>query len=160
KKKTELPDKTKVWESIVTDKGSSRSLWTKTWYKDGTSFSLSTESDTLTQPSAFVKNFFETFTPAYSLKGIDPFVKKSNLFFADFMSTDSVLHKRAVKHIEDIDLDSADLPQLKKIIAGLNWDEKKYLDTKKSLIEKLGDINTTASSDCLKELYYALGDTV
>jgi hypothetical protein len=160
KKKTELPDRTKVWESIVTDKGSSRSLWTKAWYKDGISFSLSTETDTLTQPGAFVKNFFETFTPAYTLKGINPFVKKSNLFFEDFMSTDSVLHKRAVKHIDDIELDSSDLPQLKKIIEGLNWDEKKYLDTKKSLIEKLGDVHTNASSDYLKELYYALGDTV
>ncbi len=160
KKKTVLPNKMKVWEAIVTDTGSSRSLWTKTYCKDGIGFSLATESDTLTQPSAFVKKFFETFTPADTLKGINPFVKKSNLFFEDFMNKDSVLHKRAVKHIDDIELDSLDLPQLKKAIAWLNWDEKKYLDTKKSLVEKLGDINTSAASEYLKELYYALDDTV
>jgi uncharacterized protein YbaP (TraB family) len=160
KKKMELPGKMKVWEAIVTDTGSSRTLWTKTYYKDGIGFSLSTESDTLSQPSGFVKKFFETFTPADTLKGINPFVKKSNLFFDDFMSKDSLLHKRAVKHIEDIDLDSTDLPGLKKAIARLNWDEKKYLETKKSLIEKVADMNTRAASDYLKELYYALDDTV
>ena len=30
----------------------------------------------------------------------------------------------------------------KKAIASLNWNEKKYLDTKKALINKLGDIKT------------------
>lgn len=160
KKKTELPNKMKVWEAIVTDTGSSRSLWTKTYYKDGIGFSLSTESDTLTQPSSFIKQFFETFTPADTLKGMNPFVKKSSLFFEDFMSKDTALHKRAVSHFDDIYLDSSDLPQLKKAITLLNWNEKKYLDTKKSLIGKLGDINASAVSDYLKELYYALDDTV
>ncbi len=160
KKKTELPNKMKVWELVITDTGSSRALWGKSFYKDGVGFSLATQTDTLSQPSAFVKRFFETFVPADTLKGVNPFVKKSNLFFEDFMSKDSVLHKRAVKHIDDIDLDSSDLPQLKKGIALINWNEKKYLDTKGSLINKLGDINTNASSDFLKQLYYALDDTV
>ncbi len=160
RKKTELPDKMKVWETVVTDTGSSRTLWTKSFYKNGIGFSLMTEYDTLTQPSAFVKKFYETFAPADTLKGINPFVKKSNLFFADFMSKDSVLHKRAVKHIDEIDLDSSDLPRLKKAIAFLSWNEKKYLDTKKSLISKLDDIQTDASADYLKELYYKLNDTV
>jgi uncharacterized protein YbaP (TraB family) len=160
RKKTELPDKMKVWEAIVTDTGSSRTLWVKTFYKDGIGFSLVTESDTLTQPSTFVKKFYETFTPADTLKGINPFVKKSNLFFEDFMSKDSVVHKRALKHIDEIDLDSSDLTQLTKAIAFLNWNEKKYLDTKKSLISKLGNIKTAASANYLKELYYKLNDTV
>ncbi len=160
KKKTELPNKMKVWEAIVTDTGSSRMLWTKIYYKDGIGFALATQSDTLSQPSAFVKKFFETFTPADTLKGINPFQKKSNLFFEDFMSPDTALHKRAVKNIDGIDLDSTDLPKLKKAITSLNWKEKKYLDTKQSLVGKLKDIKTTAADDYLKELYYALDDTV
>ncbi len=160
KKKTELPNKMKVWELMITDTGSSRLLWGKSFYKDGIGFSLSTQTDTLSQPSTFVKQFFETFLPADTVKGVNPFVKKSNLFFGDFMSKDSVLHKRAVKHIDDIDLDSSDLLQLKSAIAFVNWNEKKYLDTKGSLINKLGDINTNAASDYLKQLYYALDDTV
>ena len=160
KKNTVLPNKMKVLEMIVTDTGSSRALWGKAFYKDGIGFSLSTQTDTLSTPSSFIKSFFETFTPADTLKGVNPFEKKSNLFFEDFASKDSVVHKRAVKHIAEIDLDSSDLPQLKKVVARLNWDEKKYLDTKGLLINKLGDIKTNASADYLKQLYYALDDTV
>lgn len=160
RKKTELPNKMKVWETVFTDSGSSRIIWSKSFYKDGTSYSLITETDTLTAPSAFIKDFYETFSPADTLKGIDPFTRKSNQFFADFMSNDSVRHKLAVKYIDDIDLDSADFPQLKKAVNSLNWNEKKYLDTKKSLIGKLGDIQTKPSADYLKELYFAAGDTV
>lgn len=160
KKKSALPNKMKVWEMIITDTGSSRALWGKSFYKDGVGFSLATQTDTLSQPSAFIKRFFETFAPADTLKGVNPFAKKSTLFFEDLASTDSVLHKRAVKHIDEIDIDSTDLPQLQKAIASLNWNEKKYLDTKGSLINKLGDIKTKSSSDFLKQLYYALDDTV
>lgn len=160
RRKSELPNKIKVWESIVTDSGSSRTLWAKAYYKDGIGFSLVTQSDTLSQPSSFVKKFYETFSPADTLKGMNPFEKKSKLFFDDFMSSDSLLHKRAVKHIGDIKLDSADMPSLKNAIAWLNWSEKKYLDTKQSLINKLGDIKTNESALYLKSLYYALDDTI
>ena len=76
------------------------------------------------------------------------------------MSSDSVAHKRAVKGIYQIKIDSSDLFSLKKAITSLNWKEKKYLDTKKSLIGKLDDITTKQASDYLKELYYAAGDTL
>lgn len=159
-KKSELPGKTRVWESIISDTSSSRALWTKVIYKNGNGYSLATQLDTLTAPSAFVKRFFETFDPADTLKGVDPFEKKSALFFADFFSPDTVLHKRAVNHIGEVYLDSSDLPRLKKAIASLNWKEKKYLDVKKEFINVLGGIPTRATADYLKELYYALDDTV
>jgi len=160
RKKITMPEKMKGWESIVTDSGSSRTLWLKTFYKNGISYSLMTESDTLSQPSAFVKKFYETFTPADTLKGIDPFAKKSKLFFNDLASNDSTLHKRAVKQISDINIDNEDLPLLEKAIVSVNWNEKKYLDTKKSLISKLGDLKTETATDYLKGLYYKLNDTV
>src|SRR5258705_10239689 len=73
RRKTELPNKIKVWETVVTDTGSSRTLWVKSFYKNGIGFSLITESDTLTQPSAFIKKFYETFTPWDTLQGVNPF---------------------------------------------------------------------------------------
>ena len=160
KKKSVLANKMKVGELILSDTGSSRALWGKSFYKDGIGFYLITQTDTLTKPSPFVSQFFQSFIPADTLKGVNPFEKKSTLFFEDFMNKDSLRHKRAVKHISDIYLDSTDLPQLKKTIAWLNWEEKKYLSTKSSLINKLGDIKTSLSADYLKTLYYALDDTV
>lgn len=160
RKKYELPNKMKVWESIVSDTGSSRSIWAKTFYNNGLGFVLVTQLDTLSKPSAFVQSFYDSFTPADTLKGSDIFKKKSGFFFADFMSTDSVAHKRAVTNISTIKLDSTDLPQLKKAIASIDWKEKKYLETKKSLIGKLDVIKTRKAADYLKESYFAAGDTL
>lgn len=160
KKKYELPGQTKVWESIITDTGSSRTVRSKTFYKNGIGYSIITQSDTLSKPSFFVQSFFESFVPVYSVQGIDPFSKKSDLFFADFMSNDSVAHKRAIKNLYAVKFDSSDLPQLKKAISFLGWEEKKYLDIKKALIGKLDDIPTKQAADYLKELYYAAGDTL
>jgi len=160
KKSYDLPDKTKVWESVVTDTGSSRTLWSKTFFKNGIGFALLTQSDTLSKPSSFVQSFFDSFSPCDTLTGNNPFAKKSGLFFSDFMSADSVAHKRAVKEIYNVKLDSTDLQDLKKSVSYLSWKEKKYLDTKKMLIGKLDEIKTSQSSDYLKELFYAAGDTL
>lgn len=160
KKRNELPNGIKVWETVVSDTGSSRSFWAKVFYKDGIGFSLMSQSDTLSKPSSFIKNFYESFAPVDSLKGVNPFEKKTTVFFKDFFSSDSVEHKRAVSHIAEINIDSSDMPQLTKAIASLNWSEKKYLDTKKALISKLDKIQTKESAAYLKNLYYALDDTI
>lgn len=160
RKKTDAPGGMRISEIVITDSGSSRTIRSKNYYKDGISFSITTQGDTLTPASQFVQDFFESFTPADTLKGLNPYVKKSDLFFSDFNSNDSVVHKRAVKGIAEIKLDSADLPQLKQLINSLNWKEKNYLDVKESLINKLGDIRTATAAAFLKDLYYALDDTV
>jgi hypothetical protein len=160
KKRYVLPNKMKVRERIISDTGSSRTLWAKVFYKDGIGFALMTQGDTLTKPSAFVRSFFDSFVPVDTLKGNNPFSKKSHLFFADFMSSDSTIHKRAIKGIYQVKIDSTDFVPLSKAIASLNWKEKRYLDTKKMLIGRLDDIKTKAASDYLKQLYYAASDTL
>ncbi len=153
-------DKMISWEFQISDTGSSRMLWVKSFYKNGIGFSLMTQCDTLTKPSMFLKNFFETYTPADTLTGINPYEKKSKLFFADLFATDSLVEKRAYRGIDRMDFDSADFPGIKKAITLLNWDKKKYLEHKKIWVEKLSAVNTKQSADFLKELYYAAGDTV
>lgn len=160
RKSIELPDGMKIWETVLTDTGSSRTVWSKTYYKNGIGYALLTQSDTLSQPSQFVRSFFDSFRPADTLKGVDPFTKKSDLFFADFMSSDTSAHKRAVKSIYTVSLDSSDLPQLQKIINSLDWKEKKYLEIKKELVARLDDMKIKGASDYLHHLYYAAGDTV
>lgn len=160
KKEYELPNKVKVWDVVVSDTGSSRSLRTKYIYKDGIYHSVTVEMDTLTPPSDFVRNFFESFAPADTLKSINPYTKKISAFIDDFMSTDTTTHKRAVSSIGIVTFDSTDLPVIKKMVQSLNWNEKKYLDTKKAVISKLYRIRTKESSDYLKQLFYAAGDTV
>jgi uncharacterized protein YbaP (TraB family) len=155
-----LPNKMKAWEVVLSDSGSSRMLWEKSFYKDGIGFSIMTQGDTLTTPSLFVRSFFETFTPADTLQGTDMFVKKSNLFFEDFLSKDSVAHRRAVKGIYSVKLDSSDIGGLKKVISSIGWSEKDYLGVKKQLIRKLTGMKDPAATNYLKELYQAAGDTL
>ncbi|MBC7948198.1 MAG: TraB/GumN family protein [Chitinophagaceae bacterium] len=160
KKKHTMPDGMKVWETIVSDTGSSRALWSKTYYKSGIGYSLITQIDTLSKPGSFVQTFFDSFDPADTLKGSDPFTKKTALFLSDLLSTDSIRQKRARRGIALVNIDSADFPGVKSAIGTLNWTEKKYLDTKKQLISKLAEVKTKITSDYLKDLYYAVGDTV
>ena len=160
RKKYYLPGNWRVLEFQLSDTSSSRLVWTKSFYRSGVTFSLATEGDTLTPASSFVKTFFESFTPDTALGGYNPFVKKSGLFFTDYFSSDTFLHRRAIRSIEEVTFDSTDFAQVKKAIAFLNWSDRKYIQTKKSLIGKLGEIKTKSSSDLLKQLYYDASDTV
>ena len=134
KKKFSLPDGWRILEFQLSDTNSSRLIWTKSFYKNGIGFSLVTEGDTLTSPSSFVKSFFETFAPSDTLNGFNPFEKKSTAFFNDFFSKDTALRKRAIKAIDQLELDSADFSQVKRALSTINWSYKKYLQTKKSLV--------------------------
>jgi hypothetical protein len=125
KKRYELPDKTKVYEYVIGDPKSSRYIQNKVFTKKGVNYWLQTEGDTLSKPSAFISNFFESFTPADTLKGVNPQEKKTKIFFEDFFNKDTLRHRKAVVNVDKLDFDSTDFPQLKKSIQSLTWKEKK-----------------------------------
>ena len=160
KKRSVMTDKTKVVEVMTSDTNSSRVIWSKAFYKNGIGFVLMTQTDTLTAPSSFVKNFFENFLPSDTLKGHNPFVKKSAIYFNDFFSTDSVIRNRAILSVKQVKFDSSDLPMLEKAINSFNWSEKYYLARKISFINKLGSIANNESANILLKIYNAADDTV
>lgn len=159
-KTSELPNKIKVWEYTAGDKKSSRVIRVKLFNHNGITTTLMTQSDTLSQPSAFVSEFFRSFMPADTVKGADPHTKKSGLFFEDFFGKDTLLRKKAIHNVGSVEMDSSDFVPLKKAINSLTWKEKKYLDTKKDFVFKLGEVSTKASADFLKDIYYTAGDTL
>ena len=120
-----------MWETVLTDTNSSRAIWMKTFYKNGVVFNIKTETDTLTRPSLFLSHFFQSFAPADSIRGRDLLKKASDIFFADLFSTDSAARKRAINSVTVASFDSTDLPQFKKAITTLNWNDKNYLNAKK-----------------------------
>jgi len=160
KKVDTLTDKTIVAEYELGSKNSSRILKAKTIYKDGRGYRLEAQLDTLSAPSSFITNFFQTFTLTDTAKGIDPKKKKTELFFSQFFSKDTIQHKTAVKNLHMIQVDSTDFSQVKKGIESLSWKEKKYLEVKKDLIGKFSSMPTKEASDYLKAIYYAAGDTI
>lgn len=160
KKKSELPGNMKVLELIASDTNSSRAIWSKTFYKNGVAFILMTQIDTLTEPGSFVKSFFDNFTPADTITGINPYEKKSKIFFDDFFNIDTTLRRNASQAIGQVELDSTDLDLLTKAIQSFKWTDKKYLDLKVSFINKLSGIHTKECADLLSKIYYDAGDTV
>lgn len=160
RKSEKLTDGTRTRETILTDTGSSRTLWGKTYYKDGVYYLLRTAYDTLSAPSPFLKNFFETFKIADTVRGINPFERKTKLFFEHLASSDTLIRKKAIKAIDEIDIDSTDFLSLVKAVNSLTWEQKNYLKIKSSLISRFSEIPTKAATDYLKQLYYAATDTV
>ena len=159
-KKNTLANGTVIFDYEIGNKNSSRMVKAKVITKGGSRYKLETETDTLSGPSAFIRSFFETFTPTDTAQVFDTRKKKSTLFFSQFFSTDTTLHKTAVKNTGNQLMDSEDFPQLKRAIESLGWKEKRYLDTKKELIGKLSYMPIKEASDFLKTMYYAAGDTV
>jgi len=160
KKDYELPNKMKVLEYVMGDPKSSRYIIGKSFSRNGVLYNLQTEGDTITKESAFITNFFESFVPSDTVKNADPAERKTKIFFGDFFSNDSSLHKKAVVNVNDVDFDSTDFSQLKKAIQSLTWKEKKYVDVKNDFVWQLGKTKSNAAADFLKEIYYAAGDTV
>lgn len=160
RKKYELANKTTVLEYVIGDPASSRYVRGKLFNRDGVHHRLETEGDTLTAPSSFITGFFDSFVPSDTVKGTNIKERKSKLYFADYFSADTLLHKRAVKNINRMDFDSSDFGQLKKIIQGLNWNEKKYMDVKKSFVWQLSGVRSNESANYLKDIYYSAGDTI
>jgi uncharacterized protein YbaP (TraB family) len=160
KKVDTLSDKTIVTEYELGNKNSGRILKSKSIEKDGKGYSLQTQLDSLSAPSAFITSFFETFAPVDTVKGVDVKKKKAGLFFSQFFSKDTTEHKIALKNLYQVQMDSTDFPELKKAIESLSWREKKYLDTKKEFIEKLSSIATNEAAEYVKGIYYAAGDTI
>ena len=150
------------WRTEVyrfSDKGSSRVLTTKSFYKGGVVFYLLNMADTITPPGAFVQNFFETFTPADTFKTVNIFEKKSGIFFQDYFGKDSVLKKKAVRALSPSLFDAADLDNVKKAISELSWKTKNYLALKKKWINVVSTFRDEASVTYLKELYSVVKDT-
>lgn len=153
-------DSSKNWIYHLTDSGSSRMLQMHLRYKNGTYLVVFSQGDTLSTPSPFVRSFFEQLVPADTVKGYNPFTKKSTIFFADIASGDTLTRQKAFNAVEDVEFDSTDLDQLIKTIDGLSWKDKKYLEVKSTMVRKMQEITTPASSDHLRKMYFQVGDTL
>jgi len=155
----ELPNGMKCREVQVTDTGSSRLIIAKMFYKNGHLFTISSLTDTLSKKSAFIDNFFGSFMPDDTLKGASIYTRKTEQFFKDYFSKDSLIAKKARKALYQMEFDSLDVPYIEKAIVSLDWSVKNYLAVKKHLIGELGDLKDSSVVPFLRGLYIKVGDT-
>lgn len=155
-----LPNGIRVSEMHSVGTLSSRMVISRSFRKDGVIYVVRALSDTVTRRNVFANSFISSFMPVDSAKRTDARQKGSQVFFSDFFSADTMLRKRAIRNIDEVEFDSSDFANLKRSIQSLSWKEKKYLDVKTSLIAQLSQARTAAASDFLREIYYAGNDTI
>jgi uncharacterized protein YbaP (TraB family) len=145
------------------DTNSSRKVLGLVILKGNTLFRVTALTDKSGEESSFLGEFFSSFTPRVSSNGYTLFASKSALFFSRYNSDDSVERHIAREALSHILFTPADLPELRKIIAGLKPDKNNYIERKSELIRSLGRIRDTCCLDpvvaYVKQLYESSGDT-
>lgn len=149
----------KMREMSFTDTGSSRMILAKLFYRAGNSFYIAALTDTISRRSAFIEKFFSSFRPVDSLRENSSYTRKTEQYFKDYFSKDSLVSKRARRNLYTMKFDSLDVPVLKDAIRKLNWDVPNYLSVKGHLLNEIGEQKDPGIIAFLKEQYLAVKDT-
>ncbi|MFK7833275.1 MAG: TraB/GumN family protein [Winogradskyella sp.] len=131
-----------------TDSASSKQVLVKNVLKQGVLFELKTLVDSLSGPSAFVTEFYDSFQPKDTLLGKNVLDDKTQLFFEALRAKDSIV------------LESYNLIKFKKqnsneivtVLKDFEFD-KERLNIKSHLIKKLIEIDLKNNLPFIKTLY-------
>ena len=157
-KATQVDNKYYLELSLI-DTNSSRMIWIKEILHFGTLYTLKANLDTLSTPSLFVQNFFDSFTPFDTLIGKSVFDSKSDLFFKNIYSSDSLLKAQAIASVNDyINFEDKDFEAIKSVITDYPF-TKNQMGTKKQLIEDLCKLKDPSIYDYLLSIYEKFEDT-
>ncbi|HEY8388271.1 MAG TPA: hypothetical protein VIK74_06685, partial [Parasegetibacter sp.] len=137
----------------LTDTNSTRIIHGMVMLRDNRLFTVMTLGDSTAEMSSFVKGFFESFQPLSRKTGPSVFQNKTNAFFNDYYSTDSLTRKRAKDAINYVHFGKEGLPKLLQAIKSLKYGDKDYFDNKTRFIAELGYIkDSTVVNQVLNEL--------
>jgi len=94
-----IEEKEGVFYSTYTikDTASAKRIYLKNILKKGVLFGLASMEDSISEPSDFVKHFYETFTPLDTLLGKDVFADKTAIFFDGIKNNDSIVLRSYAK---------------------------------------------------------------
>lgn len=114
----------------------------------------------LAEQSRAKKEFLDNFSPYLLDTVIAVTAPKTNIFFNDFYSSDSMLSKFARHNIQMVNFKETDIPALQNAIASLDYHNKEYFATKLSLIKALEGIKQSEPlAAAIENIYKTAGDT-
>lgn len=143
----------------LADTNSTRIIRIKKILKNGMLYTLKTNTDTISQPSLFVSNFFETFTPFDTIVGQSIFDDKSKLFLKNIYSEDSLTKDHALQSVKThVLFDDEDFNDMKKIILNYPFSEKQT-SIKRQMIIDIGSLENKEIVPFLENLYTSYEDT-
>ena len=146
-------------EVIFGDTNSSRTIMAKIIVKHGSIYVLKTTSDTVSQPSKFITEFFSSFTPMDTLIGSDVLASKADMLLDALYGNDSIQRIRALESAtRKILFDDDDVEQLYKLVKEYPFSSE-YIESKENLILSLGKLEDPNIIKYLAELYPLVEDT-
>lgn len=131
------------------DSLSAKQVLVKHILKKGVLFELKTLIDSISGPSTFVTEFYNSFTPKDTLLGKSVFEDKTALFFDALRANDSIV-------LESCDLIKFSKQNSQDIVSVLKDFEfkKEQLDVKSHLVEELIKIDLKRNLAFIKQLYF------
>ena len=150
------------YQFTIRDTGSSRMIQRQLLLKGRNIFTISTLTDTLNNPSSFIKESFESFKPHEKVADADVYTSRLPLFFFDLFSTDSALSKKAKQSIANIYFGPEGSNMLYDAVNRISIADKNYFETKSKLIAEFGFIKDSLSDNIpvyLKKIYEQTADT-
>ncbi|WP_225035859.1 TraB/GumN family protein [Winogradskyella sp. SM1960] len=132
-----------------TDSASAKQVLVKNILKEGVLFELKTLVDSISGPSKFVTEFYETFTPKDTLLGKNVLTDKSKQFFEALRANDSLVFE-AYNLIKFKKHNSKDIVS---VLKDFEFD-KERLDIKSHLVEQLITIDLKNNLPFIKQLYH------
>lgn len=131
------------------DSASAKQVMVKNILKQGVFFELYTLIDSISGPSKFVTEFYNSFTPIDTLMGKSVLEDKTPQFFEAIRDNDSIV-------LESYNLIKFKKHNSKDIVSVLKdfEFEKERLDIKSHLVGKLIEIDLNNNLDFMKQLYY------
>lgn len=130
------------------DSLSAKTVLVKTILKKGVLFEIKALTDSISKPSSFISNFYDTFKPLDTLLGENIFTDKTERFFAALKDNDSIV----LNSYDIVKYNKQHTNQIIDILKYFDFSENKK-NIKEHLIEELSKIEDPKVMPFLKDLY-------
>ena len=131
-----------------TDSVSAKQVLVKNVLKEGVLFELKTLIDSISGPSTFVTEFYDSFTPKDTILGKDVLKDKTNQFFEALRANDSIV----LESYNLIKFKKHNSSEIVSVLKDFEF-EKERLDIKSHLVEQLIEIDLNNNLPFIKQLY-------
>ncbi|RAJ17980.1 TraB/GumN family protein [Olleya aquimaris] len=147
-KKKYKKDDQYFYEYTLKDSLSAKAILVKNILKKGALFEIKSLTDTISKPSAFITNFYDTFEPLDTLLGESVFSDKTERFFKALRDNDSIVFKAKSK----IKFNKSNASTMIDLIKNFDFPENKE-DFKTFLISELAELEDPRTDAFLNKLY-------
>ncbi|WP_241148031.1 hypothetical protein [Lacinutrix jangbogonensis] len=147
KKKTKK-DNIYTYRYTLTDSLSAKSIKVKHILKKGVLFTIKSLNDSITKPSPFITNFYETFKPIDTMMGATVLKDKTQQFFEALKKDDSIV----IDTYDLLKFNTSHTNTIMELLKNFDFPENKE-SIKTDLISELMLLNATKALPFLKDLY-------